>query len=226
MRQIARAEAKVEFEYQRSETLLSNILPRSVADRLKAQSTAVIADRYEQASVLFADLAGFTALAGHTAPDDLVRFLNKIFTRLDVMAERYGLEKIKTSGDAYLVVSGVPEPRDDHAEALADFAIAIREELKGLVDPDGMAIPVRIGIESGPVVAGVVGTRKFLYDIWGDTVNVASRMESTDEIGKVQVGPGGYELLKHRFILEERGTIEVRGKGLMPTWFLIARATE
>ena len=225
VRQIARAEAKAEFEYKRSETILSNILPRSVADRLKEQNTAVIADRYEKASVLFADLAGFTALASDTAPDDLVRFLNRVFSRLDGTVEHHGLEKIKTSGDAYMVVSGVPEPRDDHAEALADFAIAIREELKGLVDPKGQAIPVRIGIESGAVVAGVVGTRKFFYDVWGDTVNVASRMESTSQIGQIQVGPGSYELLKHGFILEERGLTEVRGKGRMPTWFLIGRAT-
>ena len=127
--------------------------------------------------MLFADLAGFTALASKTTPGDLVLFLNEVFTWLDGQVERHGLEKIKTSGDAYMVVSGVPEPRDDHAEALADFAIAVQEQLKGLADPAGLAIPVRIGMESGAVVAGVVGTRKFFYDVWGDTVNIASRME-------------------------------------------------
>ena len=222
-RQIARAEAKAEFEHQRSETILSNILPRSVADRLKENSTAVIADRYEDASVLFADLAGFTALASKTTPGDLVLFLNEVFTWLDGQVERHGLEKIKTSGDAYMVVSGVPEPRDDHAEALADFAIAVQEQLKGLADPAGLAIPVRIGMESGAVVAGVVGTRKFFYDVWGDTVNIASRMELTGQIGKIQIGPGCRELLKHSFELEARGLTEVRGKGPMPTWFLLGR---
>ncbi len=223
IREVVRAEAKAEREYARSESLLLNILPSSVAERLKEEAGAVIADRYDGASVLFVDLAGFTSLAGNVAPDDLVRFLNGVFTQLDRLVERHGLEKIKTSGDAYLVVSGVPQPRDDHAAALADFAIAIREELKGLVDPTGRAIPARIGLASGAVVAGVVGTRKFFYDVWGDAVNTASRMESTGEAGRIQVAPDTYELLRTKFELEERGPIDVRGKGPMRTWFLIGR---
>jgi adenylate cyclase len=223
MRQVASAEARAEHEYARSEQLLTNILPQRVAERLKDKGSSFVADRYDDASVMFVDLAGFTSLAGNTAPGDLVRFLNGVFSRLDQLVEQHGLEKIKTSGDAYMVVSGVPEPRADHAAALADFAIAARAQLTGLVDPSGRAVSVRIGIASGPVVAGVVGTRKFFYDVWGDTVNTASRMESTGEAGRIQVAPDTYELLKAGFELQERGTIDVRGKGAMRTWFLLCR---
>ena len=187
VRQLARAEAAAEREYERSESLLSNILPPRVAERLKERSRCVIADAYPEASILFADMAGFTARASDTTPEELVRFLNDVFTKLDGLVERHGLEKIKTTGDAYMVVSGVPEPRPDHAEALAELALDMRDALVGLVDPKGREVPVRIGIASGPVVAGVVGTRKFFYDVWGDAVNIASRMESTGEAGKIQV---------------------------------------
>jgi len=221
--QIARAETAAEREYERSETLLSNILPQRVAARLKHRTSSVIADSYAEASILFADMAGFTSRASDTTPDELVRFLNDVFTKLDGLVERHGLEKIKTTGDAYMVISGVPEPRRDHAEALADLALEIRKALTGLADPKGRPVPVRMGIASGAVVAGVVGTRKFFYDVWGDAVNTASRMESTGEAGKIQVAPETYELLKDRFDLEERGLIEVRGKGQMRTWFLIGR---
>jgi adenylate cyclase len=149
--------------------------------------------------------------------------LNGVFTRLDALVERHGLEKIKTTGDAYMVVSGVPEPRPDHAEALADLALAMRDALAGLVDPKGRAVPVRIGLASGPVVAGVVGTRKFFYDVWGDAVNTAARMEQTGEPGKIQVAPETYERLKDHFELKKRGVVEVRGKGEMRTWFLERR---
>jgi adenylate cyclase len=152
-----------------------------------------------------------------------VRFLNDVFTRLDALVERHGLEKIKTTGDAYMVVSGVPEPRADHAEALAALAIEMRDALAGLVDPKGRPVPVRIGMASGPVVAGVVGTRKFFYDVWGDAVNTAARMEQTGEPGKIQVAPETAQRLEARFVLEERGVVEVRGKGPMRTWFLLGR---
>ena len=223
VRQFAQAEAMVEREYERSESLLTNILPPHVAGRLKQRANAIIADAYTEASVLFADMAGFTARASDTAPEDLVRFLNGVYTKLDNLVERHGLEKIKTTGDAYMVVSGVPEALPDHAGELADLALDIREALEGLVDPKGRAVPVRIGIASGPVVAGVIGTRKFFYDVWGDTVNTASRMESTGESGKIQVAPTTHELLADRFEFQERGVIEVRGKGPMKTWFLIGR---
>jgi adenylate cyclase len=220
VRAMARAEAAAEREHQRSELLLANILPPRVAARLKDRAGADIADAFAEASILFADMAGFTARASDTAPAELVRFLNGVFTRLDALVETHGLEKIKTTGDAYMVVSGVPEPRADHAEALATLALEMRDALAGLVDPKGRPVPVRIGIASGPVVAGVVGTRKFFYDVWGDAVNIAARMEQTGEAGKIQVAPETWQRLKDRFTLEERGTIDVRGKGPMRTWFL------
>jgi adenylate cyclase len=223
VRQITRAEAAAEREYDRSESLLLSILPPTIAARLKQRDRSTIADRYEAASVLFADMAGFTSRASDTPPDMLVAFLNDVFTRIDGLVERHGLEKIKTTGDAYMVVSGVPEPRSDHAEALAHLALAMREALSGLADPKGRAVLFRMGMASGPLVAGVVGTRKFFYDVWGDAVNTASRMESTGETGKIQVAPETYELLKDRFDFEERGLIEVRGKGQMRTWYLVGR---
>jgi len=172
---------------------------------------------------LFLDLAGSTALASHLSPESLVSLLNEIFTRLDDMVQRFGLEKIKTTGDGYMVVSGVPSPNHCHAEVIADFALAIQHEFRNLTDHHSEPIPFRIGIESGPVVAGVVGTRKFFYDVWGDTVNVASRMESTCIAGKVQIGPNIATSLRKNFELMERGNIEVRGKGTMQTWFLTGR---
>jgi adenylate cyclase len=223
VRAMARAEAAAEREFQRSESLLANILPPRVAARLKDKADAEIADAYPEASILFLDMAGFTALASDVAPRELVRFLNSVFARLDALVERHGLEKIKTTGDAYMVVSGVPEPRADHAEALADLALAMRAALADLTDPKGRAVPVRIGIASGAVVAGVVGTRKFFYDVWGDAVNMAARMEQTGEPGKIQVAPETHERLKQRFELGERGVIEVRGKGAVRTWFLLGR---
>ena len=223
VRQMERAEAAAEREHQRSEGLLVNILPPRVAERLKDRPQSEIADAYPEASILFADMGGFTARASDTTPEQLVHFLNGVYTKLDSLVERHGLEKIKTTGDAYMVVSGVPEPLPDHAGALANLALDMREALTGLVDPKGRAVPVRIGIASGPVVAGVVGTRKFFYDVWGDAVNTASRMESTGEAGKIQVAPTTRELLADRFEFEERGVIEVRGKGPMQTSFLIGR---
>ena len=179
-----------------SQSCGSSILPPPVAERLKNRADALVADAYPEASILFTDMAGFTARASDTTPEELVRFLNDVFTKLDALVERHGLEKIKITGDAYMVVSGVPEPRSDHAEALAELALDIRDALVGLVDPKGREVPVRIGIASGPVVAGVVGTRKFFYDVWGDAVNIASRMESTGEAGKIQVAVQTYEQLR------------------------------
>lgn len=221
LREAARAEAAAEREYERSESLLVNILPATVADRLKSRTEAVIADKFDDASILFADMAGFTARASDTDPDELVQFLNHVFTDFDRLVERHGLEKIKTTGDAYMVVSGVPSPRPDHAAALAQLALEMRAAAEELRDPHGRGVPIRIGISSGPVVAGVVGTRKFFYDVWGDAVNVASRMETTGAVGKIQVSQQTYERLKDNFVLEDCGEIEVRGKGRMRTWYLI-----
>ncbi len=223
LRQIARAEVSMEREYERSESLLANILPASVAERLKDPDRDVIADQYEDAAILFADIAGFTKRASDTRPTDLVRFLDQLYTGIDALVDKHGLEKIKTSGDSYMVVSGVPQPRPDHLEALANLALDMAEAVAGLKDPQGRDVPLRIGLAAGPVVAGVVGARKFFYDVWGDAVNVASRMESTDVAGRIQVPQEVYERLKNGFVLEERGDVDVKGKGVMRTWYLVGQ---
>ncbi|OBK11010.1 adenylate cyclase [Mycobacterium asiaticum] len=221
LREITRAERTIEAEYHRSEALLTNILPASIAQRLKARSDAVIADKYDDASVLFADIAGFTRRASNIPATEVVGFLDGFYTRLDALVDRHGLEKIKTTGDSYMVVSGVPEPRPDHLEALAHLALEIVDAVAGLKDSRGREVPLRIGLAAGPVVAGVVGARKFFYDVWGDAVNVASRMESTGVEGRIQVPQDVYERLRHAFVFEDRGDIEVKGKGLMHTWHLV-----
>jgi adenylate cyclase len=223
VRQFSRAEERAERERLRSENLLLNILPPHVALRLKDQPDVAIADAYPQASVLFADMAGFTARASKITPRDLVQFLNNVYAQFDNLVERHGLEKIKTTGDAYMVVSRVPESRLDHAAKIANLALDIRDATAGLVDAKGDAAQMRIGIASGPVVAGVIGTRKFFYDVWGDAVNTASRMESTGAPGKIQVAEETRELLSDEFVFEERGVVDVRGKGPMRTWFLSGR---
>jgi adenylate cyclase len=227
LRDTARAEAEMEAQYERSETLLANMLPASIAERLKEPDRSVIADKYDEASVLFADIVGFTERASSTAPADLVRFLDRLYSAFDALVDKHGLEKIKVSGDSYMVVSGVPRPRPDHAQALADFALDMANVAAGLKDPHGHSVPLRVGMAYGPVVAGVVGSRRFFYDVWGDAVNVASRMESTDSVGRIQVPEAMYERLKDEFVLQERGHIDVKGKGLIRTWYLIGRkATE
>jgi class 3 adenylate cyclase len=223
LRDTARAEAVMEAQYDRSEALLANMLPASIADRLKESERSVIADKYDEASVLFADIVGFTERASSTAPADLVRFLNRLYSDFDALVDRHGLEKIKVSGDSYMVVSGVPRQRPDHVQALADFALDMVDVTAGLKDPHGHALPLRVGMACGPVVAGVVGSRRFFYDVWGDAVNVASRMESTDSAGRIQVPEDIYERLRDEFVLQERGRIEVKGKGIMRTWYLVGR---
>ncbi|WP_083420430.1 adenylate/guanylate cyclase domain-containing protein [Mycolicibacterium llatzerense] len=225
MREIGRAETALASEYERSESLLANILPAKIAQRLKDPYRDVIADRYDDASVLFADIAGFTQRASDTTPTELVRFLDGLYTDLDTLVDRHGLEKIKTSGDSYMVVSGVPEPRPDHLEALAALALDMVDAVAELKDPGGRPVPLRIGLAAGPVVAGIVGARKFFYDVWGDAVNVAARMETTDVEGRIQVPQNVYERLKDSFVLEERGPVEVKGKGVMHTWYLVGRRT-
>ena len=223
LREIERAEQAMEQEYDRSESLLANILPASIATRLKNPATTIIADKYDDASVLFADIAGYTERASQSTPADLVDFLNSLYTEFDRLVEQHGLEKIKTSGDCYIVVSGVPEPRADHLEALAYLALNMGDAIAGLTDQVGQTVPVRIGIGVGPVVAGVVGTRRFFYDVWGDAVNVASRMESTGVQERIQVPQEVYDRLKDTFVFEPRGEVEIKGKGVMRTWFLIAQ---
>jgi adenylate cyclase len=223
LRETSRAEAAMEVEYDRSEALLANILPASVAAKLKDPAHGVIADRFDDASILFADIAGFTERASEIPPTELVRFLDRVYTTFDRLVDRHGLEKIKTTGDAYMVVSGVPTPRDDHLEALAALALDMSRAVADLRDPRGNPVPLRMGIADGPVVAGVVGARKFFYDVWGDAVNVASRMESTGVKGRIQVPQNVFERLRNAFVLEERGEVDVKGKGVMRTWYLLGR---
>ncbi len=223
MRQVSRAEAAMEVEYERSEALLANILPADIAARLKDPGRGVIADHHDAASILFADIAGFTQRASKMPPADLVRFLDRLYTTFDRLVDKHGLEKIKTTGDSYMVVSGVPQARPDHAQALAALALDMSRAVADLRDPNGQPVPLRMGMATGPVVAGVVGARRFFYDVWGDAVNVASRMETTDQEGHIQVPQDMYELLKDDFDLFERGDVEIKGKGVMHTWYLIGR---
>ena len=206
-----KAFALVREEQGRSEALLRNILPVEIAAQLKLEHRT-IAERYEQASVLFADIADFTPLSATLSPEELVEMLNEVFSHFDDLADRHGLEKIKTIGDCYMVASGVPARRADHAHALAQMALEVQEFMQGFAYR-GRPIRLRIGINSGPLVAGVIGKRKFTYDLWGDAVNTASRMESHGEAGTIRITRDTYELIKDAFVCVERGTVNVKGKG-------------
>jgi sensor domain CHASE-containing protein/class 3 adenylate cyclase len=212
-------------EREKAENLLLNILPASIAERLQKDSDT-IADSFEEATVLFSDIVDFTRLSGEISPTELVNLLNEIFSRFDRLVEQHGLEKIKTIGDSYMVVGGLPLPRQDHAEAVAEFALDMQQEIDAVNAQQGHAFMMRIGIHSGPVVAGVIGLKKFIYDLWGDTVNTASRMESHGLPGYIQVSDATYEHLKDKYVFQERGSISVKGKGEMTTYFLKERKTE
>ena len=207
-------------EQERSERLLLNVLPREIAPRLKAGENP-IADAYEHATVLYADIVGSTMLAERLDAKQLVALLNGIFSRFDLLAERYGVEKIRTIGDNYMCVAGVPRLRADHAQAMARMALGIRAYLDELRAAGEDRIDFRIGMNSGPCVGGVIGLRKFVFDIWGDSVNTASRMESHSVPGRIHLTDATYELIRDEFNCEPRGTIEVKGKGPMRTWFLV-----
>jgi adenylate cyclase len=209
-------------EQDRSERLLLNVLPAPIAARLK-RGEAVIADRFPEVTVLFVDLVDFTRSSDRSTPERVVQVLDDLFTAFDRLARRHGLEKIKTIGDAYMAVGGLPAPRPDHAEAVAEMALAVREEVGRHLDPAGQPLALRIGIDTGPVVAGVIGTTKFSYDLWGDTVNTASRMESQGVVGCIQVTERTYRRLRDRYRFERRGPVQVRGKGELVTWFLLGR---
>lgn len=216
------AREKLQEEQSLSERLLLNILPAAIASRLK-KGEKIIADDYPEVTVLFADIVNFTSLSSQMTPARLIAMLNKIFSICDQLVEKHGLEKIKTIGDAYMVVGGLPHPRKDHAEAVADMALEMKSEMNGLTDDTGQPLQIRIGMATGPVVAGVIGTAKFSYDVWGDTVNTASRMESQGCAGNIQVTAETYELLRGSYHFEPRGTIQVKNKGEMTTYFLQAK---
>jgi adenylate cyclase len=226
-----RAEASLQIEREKSEQLLLNILPGPIAEQLKQYQSggnqksgeALIAERFESVTVLFADIVGFTEFASKISPQKLVGLLNQIFSIFDSLTEKYGLEKIKTIGDTYMAVGGLPLPRSNHAEAIADMALEMQHAIAQFTALDNQKLTLRIGIHTGAVVAGVIGTKKFSYDLWGDTVNVASRMESQGVPGRIQVTPATYDLLKAQYQFEERGTILVKGRGAMTTYWLMAR---
>jgi class 3 adenylate cyclase len=209
-------------EQERSERLLLNVLPAPIAARLK-ESERVIADAFPEATVLFADIVDFTVRSQQMAPQQVVQALDELFSAFDQLARRQGLEKIKTIGDAYMVAGGLPDPRPDHAEAVAEMALGIREEVARRSDPSGQPLAVRIGIDTGPVVAGVIGRNRFIYDLWGDTVNTASRMESHGVAGCIQVTARTHDRLRDGYRFQRRGPIPIKGKGEMVTWFLLGR---
>ncbi len=209
-------------EQEKTESLLNNILPISIAKRMK-QGETLIAEHFDQATVLFSDIVGFTQLSTHTTPARLVEILNQIFSEFDLIADYYGLEKIKTIGDAYMVVAGVPQPCKLHVETMALMALKMRDKVFELNKLFNLDISIRIGISTGEVVAGIIGKRKFAYDLWGDVVNMAARMELHGVAGKIQCTEMIYQLLQPTFEFENRGFIEVKGKGSMQTYFLVGK---
>jgi guanylate cyclase len=206
----------------RAENLLLNILPRSIADRLKAMPQT-IADAFTSASIMFADVADFTPMAERLSPTRVVEMLDQLFGHFDDLAERYELEKIKTMGDCYMAAAGIPTPRADHARAVALMALDMLEAVRERGAMGSLGFELRIGINSGPVVAGVIGRKRFLYDLWGDAVNTAGRMQTEGTPGRIQITRATYELLNDEFICEPRGTVPVKGKGEMETWYLVGK---
>ena len=219
MKELKNEKELLDIEQMKTEKLMLNILPKPIAERLK-KGEKNIAGNYPESTVLFSDLVGFTAMSSQKSASELVTLLNSLFTRFDQRAEQLGLEKIKTIGDAYMAVGGIPIPRSDHAEIVAEMAIGMFEDLKQFNIAHSMNLEMRIGINSGPVVAGVIGFTKFSYDLWGNTVNTASRMESTSVNGRIQVSPSSQELLANGYLLEERGLMACKGLGQITTYFL------
>jgi len=216
------AEAKLDLEREKSERLLLNILPVSIAQRLK-EDDSIIADHFDSATVMFSDIVGFTALSEKVTPTELVGHLNRIFSAFDDLADKHGLEKIKTIGDAYMVAGGFPQKRDGHTNDVSAMALDMLEAVAECTCGTEEAVRVRIGIHTGPAVAGVIGIKKFAYDVWGDTVNTASRMESSGLPGRIQISEQAAARLDDDFVVEERGTVEVKGKGCMKTYWLLGR---
>ncbi|NEP60665.1 MAG: PAS domain-containing protein [Symploca sp. SIO2G7] len=216
------AEEALRIEQEKSEQLLLNILPEPIANRLK-QDTSAIAEQFDETTIMFADIVGFTPLSAKMPPTELVKLLNQVFSLFDQLAEQHGLEKIKTIGDAYMVVGGLPVAMPNHAEAIANMALDMQRAIDQFQADIGESFQIRIGINTGSVVAGVIGIKKFIYDLWGDAVNVASRMESSGVPGKIQVTTQTYKCLQDKYVLEKRGEIQVKGKGEMTTYWLIDR---
>ncbi|MDX2091272.1 MAG: adenylate/guanylate cyclase domain-containing protein [Kofleriaceae bacterium] len=217
--------SELSAEKATSERLLLNVLPAPIAERLKTGENLIV-DRFESVTVMFADIAGFTALSSRTSPEALVTMLNELFSLFDTLAEKHGLEKIKTIGDSYMAVAGVPRPIADHATAMAYMALEMQAGVEAYAKRTGSELTIRIGLHTGPVVAGVIGTKKFIYDLWGDTVNTASRMESHGIPGRVQVSEATYKLLVEQFELEARGVIDIKGKGEMNTYLLVRQKVD
>jgi adenylate cyclase len=221
-RTLHKAQAELQKEHEKSESLLLNILPPAIATRLK-DSKSVIADQSKAASILFADVVGFTGLSQTLSAEKLVILLNTLFSEFDNLVNIYKLEKIKTIGDAYMIASGIPEPRPDHCEALALCALDMQTVMQKGIAEELKDLKIRIGIHTGPVIAGVIGKSKFIYDLWGDSVNTASRMESHGEPGKIQVTKDVYEILEEKFTFEDKREILIKGKGIMETYFLVQK---
>lgn len=219
-RQANIAEDALQREYEYSERLLENMLPSPIAAQLKRNPGQTIADSHEEVTILFADIVGFTPRASQQKPDELVKFLNQLFTRFDDLANHHGLEKIKTLGDAFMVAGGMPEPQPDHAERVAQMALDMVDETERFSAEMGEKVELRIGIHSGPVVAGVIGTRKPFYDVWGDTVNTAARLETFGTNGKIQVTADTKARLQKAFTFTERGQVDIKGKGPLDLYYL------
>jgi class 3 adenylate cyclase len=215
-------ESALRIARQKSERLLLNIFPSAIVDRLK-EVESPIADQFEEVTILFADIVGFTAFASRVSPLELVNLLGGVFSAFDRLTEKYNLEKIKTIGDGYMVVGGLPIFQANHAEAIANMALDMLPAITTFKTDTGEELKLRIGINSGPAIAGVIGSKKFSYDLWGDTVNLASRMEELGKTGKIQVSESTYELLKDKFLFEKRGEIEVKGKGKIITYWLVGK---
>jgi class 3 adenylate cyclase len=213
---------QLQIEREKSEQLLLNILPKSIAERMKKGETN-IADSHPDVTVLLADLVGFTTLAAHIGPEQVVQLLNEIFSAFDLLTEKHGLEKIKTIGDAYMVAGGISVPRPDHAEASAELALDLQEEIERLNHEYDTSVRLRIGICTGPVVAGVIGRKRFAYDLWGETVNLACRLESTGEAGKIQIAESTYERLKHKYQFTPKHSLGVKGNDRQFAYWLNKR---
>lgn len=221
--QAHRAEELLQKEYEYSERLLSAMMPQTIASQLKREPNKTIADSHDQVTILFCDIVGFTPIAARQSPEQIVELLSRLFTQFDEFARIHGIEKIKTVGDAYMVAGGLPDYQEDHASRVANMAFDMLAFAEQMTRDYGEQISLRIGIHSGPVIAGVIGTQKPFYDVWGDTVNMAARMESFGESGKIQISEATKALLEADFVIKKRGTVDIKGKGKVVTWNLIDR---